>query len=691
MENKIIELLSIKKSNNLTLKEIAKRIEESEEDVLSILEKLEKEGVIYKNKNNKYMLVSNTNLVKGIVKVTKRKGPIVVTDKAELSLSHRDHNKVMNNDIVLIEPFNKSGTASLIRVLERNYKDVVGEVIKEGKKYYIEVSDSERIPLKSSYPIGTRILLDGKTHCIKDVIGHKDDPDTLVKEVLSTNKFPISYSEEYFKELEDIPSVLTEDIINLEINNGRYDLRNLNLVTIDGIDTKDFDDSVGYQDNTLYISIADLTSVIKEDSIIEKDAILRGTSVYPPGMVNPMFHHHISDGICSLVPFEDRLTLSFIAKVSDTGEIISYKFAPSIIQSKMRMTYEDVNLFLEDNIVVPEYQKHTDMINNLYNIAMKMKKKMINDGFLEFSSEEVKYIFDHDLIVNFKKRNIGKAEELIEFLMLLYNISFTSYFIKHNLPFIARNHDKPNNEKVNNWHKLLKQRGYKVDSKKEYSSEDIKKSLCTYKGEDEQVVLDYVAIRSQSKARYSAFNMGHFALGLKAYGTGTSPIRRLSDYINERIYMDSITYGDKYARSKWLPRMEELASICTDSEKRADKVERIMDDIRKAEIMSKKIGSKYTGLVSEVGMGYIKVLLPNMASGKIFISTRDYELSKDNFSLRSIKTNEKILVGDKINVEVARVDVRTGEIYFLRQDTKFKECSYEEKEKKKGKKKIKSR
>lgn len=690
MENKIKQLLSIKKSNNLTLREIAIRIEENEEDVLYILEKLEKEGVIYKNKNDKYMLVSNTTLEKGIVKITKRKGPIVVTEKSELILSHRDHSKVMNNDIVLIEPFNKSGSASLIKVLERNYKDVVGEVIKEGKKYYIDIPNVDKIYIKDSYPIGTKVLLDGKNYRIKEVIGHKDDPDTLVKEVLSTNKFPLTFSNEYLKELEDIPSDISDEELEEAISKGRYDLRDLNLVTIDGIDTKDFDDSVGYQDGMLYISIADLTSVIKEDSVIEKEAIDRGTSVYPPGTVNPMFHHHISDGICSLVPFDDRFTLSLIAKVSDTGEITSFKFAPSIIESKMRMTYEDVNLFLEDNIVVPEYKEQTGMLNKLYDIAMKMKNKMLNEGFLEFSSEEVKFIFEHDLVVDFKKRNHGKAEELIEFLMLLYNITLTNYFIEHKLPFIARNHDKPNNEKLQAWHNLLKQRGYKVDDKKEYGSEDIKKSLSTYKGKNEQIVLDYIAIRSQSKARYGAVNIGHYALGLKAYGTWTSPIRRLSDYINQRVFIDSIIYGDKYAREKWEPRLEALADICTDSERRADKVERLMDNIKKAEVMAKKIGSKYTGIVSEVGCGYIKVLLPNMASGKVMISGREYDLSRDHFSLHSKKTTEKILVGDKINVSVSRVDTNTGDIYFLRQDIKYKECSYEEKEKK-GKKKIKSR
>ena len=690
MESSIIELLSIKKSNNLKIEEISKLLGVEIEDVLDTINRMEEEGIIYRNKSDKYMLVANTTLKKGIIKVTKRKGPIVVLEDRELILEFNSHNKVMNNDIVLVDPYNKSGKAQLVKILESNYKDYVGEVVKEGKYYKAISQGKDDIILKKIYPIGTKVLIDGKTNQIKEVIGHKDDVSIKVKEVLMEHGFPIKFSLEYENELENIPSFLPEEEINSEIRNGRYDLRNIDLVTIDGDDTKDFDDAVCFQDGLLYVSIEDTSYHVKEDSVIDKETISRGISVYPPDMVNPMIHHKLSNGICSLIPGEDRFAVTLILKLDNNGKVLSCKLCDSVIQSKMRMTYSDVNLFLEDGIVISEYSKYIDMLNNLYDIASKVKKKMLNEGFLEFTDTEVKFIMENSKVKDIKKRYHGKAEDLIEFLMLLNNMVMTDYFIKNKLPFIARNHERPNDVKISNWNNLLKQRGYNIHQKKKYTSEDIKNSLSSYEGSREQVVLDDIAIKSQSKAKYEAYNKGHFALGLKAYATFTSPIRRLADYINQRIYKDAKYYGNKYAINKWESRMEYLAKIATDSERRADKVEKIMDDIKKAEYMSSFIGSKYTGIVAEVGIGYIKVLLPNMVYGIVQVSSYEYELSRDGFSLSSNNTTEKILVGDYINVSIGKVDIDDGKIILLREDKKYKECS-NDKEKKKNKKKIKSR
>jgi len=320
---------------------------------------------------------------------------------------------------------------------------------------------------------------------------------------------------------------------------------------------------------------------------------------------------------------------------------------------------------------------------------MKMKKKKLHEGFLEFTSDEVKFHFDEARkITGIKGRHQGKAEELIEFLMLLHNMTVTNYFVSHELPFVARNHDKPNQEKLLAWNSLLGQRGYKIDNKKNFTNEDIRKRLESYEGKDEQVILDNLAVRSQSKAGYGANSIGHYALGFENYATFTSPIRRLADFINQRVLKDSIHYGDKYAIEKWTPKMEYLAKIATDTERNAEKVERKMTDIRKAEYMSEHIGDKWTGLVSEVGYNYIKVILPNMIQGKVFISSKDYILSKDYFSLTSKDGSERILVGDKINVQAVKADIDTGEITFIRQSTKVR-SNNEEKES--CKKRVKKR
>lgn len=679
MEHKIIELLNNKMTSNLKLEEIREHLKINKEELEKVLKFLEEEGTIFKDKSGRYILTSKTSLKRGTIKVTKRKGPIVVLDDGtDLDLMHNSHSKVMHNDIVLVEPYKKGGSAQLVRVLKRKNTDYIGEVVQDGKKYKLVFKDRDSIILNKKYPEGTKLLVDSKTGKIQSIIGHKDDPDIRIKEILVENGFAVGFSEEYEKELENIPYELTKEMIEEEKRNGRKDIRNIYLVTIDGKDTKDFDDAVCFWNDTLIVAIADTASTIKENSVIDKDTIKRRISVYPPGDVNPMIHHKISNGICSLNPYEDRFSVSSISKFNADGERISYKLGTSIINNKKRMTYEDVNKYLEEKVTIPGYEDYTGMLENLYNFAMKQKQKMLNEGFLEFTSAEVKMIFEEEKIVGIKKRHQGKAEELIEFIMLYHNLLMTNEFIKRGLPFIARNHDEPKHEKITAWNKLLSQRGYKVDIKSKYTNEDIKKILSTYVGKEEQVVLDSIGIRTQAKAKYSAYNKGHFALGLKAYATFTSPIRRLADYINHRIYKDALMYGDKFAREKWEPRMESLAKMATDGELRAIKVERLADELKKAEYMTKfPVGSKFTALISSIEEGYIKIILPNMVYGKVYYNTKDWTASQDGFSLISNHNGERLLVGDPLDVALRKVNTETGDIVFSRQKY-IKDNIYEE-------------
>ena len=411
MRKSIIELLESKKNYCLSIREISKKLEIDEEDLLEEINKLEEEGVIFHNKSDKYTLLSNTSLKKGIVKITKRRGAIVVLEDTELVLTFNSSFNVLNNDIILVEPYDNMGKAKFVKLLQRKYKDYIGEVVKEKRNYIIRSIEHEDVYIKYKLPLGTKVLMDGKTNSIKEIIGHKDDTDIKVKSVLAENGFPIKFSTEYEKELESVPSSLDDNLIEEEKRKGRFDLRSTLQVTIDGDDTKDFDDAIGYENNTLTISIAEVPYFIPEDSVMDKETILRGISVYPPGMVNPMTHHKISNGICSLIPYEDRFTISIIYKTDEEGNILSYNIGESIINSQFRMTYEDVNLFLEEKDLLYEYEKYADMLDNLYNIALRIKNKMLQDGFLEFSSSEVKFLFDNSKRVNgIKKRHQGKAE-----------------------------------------------------------------------------------------------------------------------------------------------------------------------------------------------------------------------------------------------------------------------------------------
>ena len=687
METKIINLLSIKKNISMNYDEIRKELDINKEDLNEALTNLERYGTIYQSKNGRYSLVSRTSLKKGIVKVTSRKKVIVELEDGDFDLIFDKKNIVKNNDVVLVDPHYNSRRATVVKVLTKEkVQDYIGTIVREGNHLVIRSESHKDIILRKEYPEGVNVLVNGETNEIKEIL--EDRYKRKVKELLVKNGFPTSYNREYLKELEGIPDGLSEEEITKAKQEGVFDLRDICHVTIDSEDTKDFDDAVALFNGMLYSSIENVPEHVKEGSLIEKDAIERGISVYPPGMVNPMLHHKLSNGICSLNPGVDRFASSIIFKINKDYTVTPYAMGRSIIRSRAKLTYEKVNEYLENGRKEAGYEKYTDMLERLYIIAMKVKKNMLENGFLMFSSTEVKFIFENEKVINIKGRHQGKAEELIEFIMLLHNMTKTDYMIKHKLPFIARNHDLPNNDKLNAWVKLLSQRGYKVDKKDSYTNEDIKKILSTYSGNRDQLVLDNIAIRSQSKARYSHLNKGHFALGLKAYATFTSPIRRLADYINERVYQDSIMYGDKYAIEKWEPKMEELAKICTDAEVRADKVERKADDLKKLEYMSTiSVGSKYTGVISKVGKGYIEVILPNMVYGKVYISARDYSVSKDGYSLFNNINGEKILVGDSIDVSLLKVDMDKEEILLLRNSYR-KEDNYEEK---KGKKRVKKR
>ena len=692
MQGKIVKLLKENKNSNLRIEEIAIELRVNKEELKEELLLLEKEGIIYHGKNDKYTLLSNTSLKIAIVKVTKNNGIIVrLEDKTEHKLNNANYSSVKHDDIVLVDINIKSNAANLIKVLKR--KDLIGEVIKEGKVYKVIYEEKENelikeIILDEVYPLGSKVLIDGMTGNIKGIVGHKDEPNIKTKEVLVEHRFHVEFKEDYKMQIKLIPSYLTEKMINEEKRNGRLDQRNIPFITIDGDDTKDFDDAVCFYNGILYVAIADVPYFIEEDSPIDKETIARSISVYTPGNVEPMLDHKFSSGICSLIPGEDRFTTSLVAKLDEDNNVKSFRLCESIINSKMRMTYSKVNMILEKGIVPPGYENYVGMVTKLYDVAMSMKKKMLRDGFLEFSSTEVHVYLEQEKVNNIERRYHGKAEELIEFLMLLKNLTKTSYFIKHGLPFIARNHDEPDHEGLTAWNRLLNTRGYRTDIKKKYGSSDIRKSRDSYKGSLEEVVLDYIGIRKLAKANYGAYNKGHFALGQKAYATFSSPIRRISDYINQRIFKDSRKYGDKFARDKWEPKLELLAKMATDSELRADKVEMIMDDLKKAEYMSRyPKGTVFNAILYEVTDEFMRVILPNMVTGKIYYNPNYHKLGKDGFSLYNTKNNHQFLVGDDIEVCLDKVNIESGEITF----TKNKNGEYTYEEEKKGKTKVKTR
>ena len=682
MGNKIINLLSIKSNVCMKFDDIREKLNADKSELEGVLTSLEKKGIIYQNKSGKYSLVSRTSLKNGVVYMSKKNRPVVNIDGiGSFDLFFDKNNSVQNNSRVLVDLNTNTGIATVVKVLNGHNNTFIGEVVNSDGRLVIRSKGREDIPINKEYPEGINVVVDSNNKIVEVL---DSDYEVKIKGLLS-KRVPLTYSDAYLRELSKVREVHSNRDIKKYLDNGAIDLRGKDIVTIDSDDTKDFDDAVYADDNTLIIAIADLLEVVEEGSLIEKDAIKRGTSIYYPGSVIPMFHKKISNGICSINPNTIRFANSIIYKLDENHNVIGYSFKKSIINSRGKLTYDKVNEYLEKGNIVKGYDKFTDNLDNLYETAMKVKRGMLEKGFLMFSSDEVKFVFEDKVVTGIKGRYQGKAEELIEFLMILYNMTKTDYMVRHNLPFIARNHDAPSKKKIDNWINLLNQRGYNIDKSKEYTVEEIRKILNAYSDSKEKQVLDKRGILSESKAVYSAISTGHFAMNFENYGTFSSPIRRLSDYINTRIFDDAKKYGDDYAINKWAPKVDRLAKICTDTEVLADQIERKAYELQKLEYMSNiELGTIYNGIVSGVSNCYIKVLLPNNVYGKIFVGKKNHELSSDGFSLINKINGDRISVGDSITVSLSKVDMDREEIYLL--NVPCRRENYEEKKKKKAKK-----
>lgn len=629
MESSIITILSQEKNKMMKLEEITKELKvQDTTKLLAVIKNLEETGIIFRDKKGRYTLITNTNLKRGIIKITKKKGPIVIfEDKTETVVTYKDHKTLENNDIVLVDISNN--IAKVVKIIRREHHNFIAEVIKDEHGYKAVSNGYESIILDEIYPLGTKLLIDGKTLEVKEVLGHKDDVGTKEKEVLVEYNFPISFNEEYLKEVNSIEKSLSEEVIDMEKRNGLKDQRSITSVTIDGDDTKDFDDAVAFHNNTVYVQIADPNRYIKDNSAMWDETLRRAISTYFPGCCNPMMHEILSNGICSLVPGEDRYAISMSIKIDDSGKVLNYK---------------------------------------------------INEGFLEFTSDEVKFFFESSKLIDIRERHQGKAEELIEFLMLLHNMCMTDYFLKNKLPFISRFHDSPNTDKLNTWMGLLKKKGYRVysDKKKSFTTEDIKKIQKLYADSKEKIIFDKMAIMSQAKAKYSAYDIGHYALGMGAYSTSTSPIRRLSDTINQRIFKDSLHYGVDYARKKWSSITPYIAKLATDAELRAVKAEHRLDDIRKAEFMKQYEKQDFEVIVSDIKENFIIVLYPErMVYGKLFYNSKYFHLGKDGYSIIG-HNGEKIMIGDIFNARLTKVNILNGEVVFSKGISEINEINHTE-------------
>ena len=661
------------------------------------LDEMVSDGILYySDKKKKYLLLENSHLVKGTLSLNEKGfGFIIINkDSKDVYVNEKNINGAQDGDLVLFEYLNKDKErpeGRIIKTIKRNYEPLVGEVILVDGEYFVKPDkkganiyiprDNLNGAVEGHKVVVTPLKEGNRVGKITKIIGHKNDVGVDILSFVYEYNFSPSFPDEVVEELDDIPSYLTEEEINKELSSGRRDLRSEEIFTIDGSDTKDIDDAISLSklDDGKYklgVHIADVSYYVKEGTKLDDEAYFRGTSVYLVDRVLPMLPHKLSNGICSLNENEDRFAFSCEMIIDDKGDIGHYEIFKSIIRSRKKMTYEEVNKILEENTTSEDYKPFEKTLLLMNELSKILRKKMIRRGYIEFESTEAKIKVDENCHpTHIESRVQRSGEELIENFMIAANETVASSIYYKNLPGIYRVHDKPDEKRLGEFMKFLSLHGYVVNGKNKIDNpKDLQHILSQLEEVPEVRVLHDMAIRSQAKAVYSDINIGHFGLGSKCYSHFTSPIRRYPDLILHRLLKE---YNYNYSDRIISERKEELpieCEHCSIREQEAQNCERDVDKMKKAEYMMDHIGEVYDGIISGVVEFGFFVELENTIEGLVkaeSIKGDYYVFDNDLMALIGKNSKKKYSFGDKVKVKVTRADKDKSEIDFEIYDDKI--------------------
>ena len=526
------------------------------------------------------------------------------------------------------------------------------------KKYMNKAKNNDKVVVKIlKYPEKDK-KAEGD---IIEVIGNVNSAGVDMLSLVKEYDLPYEFPEEVIKEAQDVSVSIPEDV-----KNSRFDFRNEKTFTIDGVDAKDLDDAISIEklDNgnfKLTVHIADVSFYVKEGSKLDKEAILRGTSIYMLDRVIPMLPKELSNGICSLNENEDRLTISVIMEINEKGEVVSSNIVKGIINVNKRMNYTDVAIHLKYIEGEDKYKEYSKELKLMEELALILKQKRIKDGYLNLGIPETKVVLDEDgHAIDIKKYELTFANEIIEQFMLLTNEVVASRFYWLEAPFIYRVHEVPDEDKIKELNTFLYSFGYKIKGKKDnIHPKAFAEVLDKIKGLPEERVVSTLILRTLKVARYESENKGHFGIASKYYCHFTSPIRRYPDLFIHRIigkYLKNNYNLPENQKEKYFNQATKYAFRSSEREKIAQKVERESVDLKMAEYMEGKIGTEYeNAIVSSVCSFGIFVELENTVEGLI----RFEDLGNEYFIYDETKkmligerTKKTFKIGDKVNVRV---------------------------------------
>ncbi len=693
-EEKLLGFLKSPQYKPMTADEIkvSLNVNKADEDYFfSLLDTLLKEGRLLKNKKGRYK-ATDTDVKTGVLSLVKT-GGFVKTDDEEIFVPEDNLNGAFLNDTVRVKVTkekakDKCAEGEIVSVLKRGLKTIVGTFVRDGFSISFvpfekslsfvnfSINRDNSLSLKDGDYIEADILKYPYKNapCVvrfKEKIAEKNSFGADTSCLLRIFDIPNEFSAEAKSEAENIPDTVSEDEIS-----KREDFREFNVITIDGEDARDLDDAIYLtrEDKKfiLYVHIADVSSYVKFNSPIDKDARRRGTSVYFPDRVVPMLPKELSNGICSLNEGVDRLCLSVIMEIDLTGEFISTKIVKGVIGSKHRMTYKTVTKLLEGTLAEEEKKKYSDIHDMLFDmreLAEILQNRREKQGYISFSVPEIKFILDE----NGKATDVFKYEEgisnkIIEQFMLMANEAVALFGKKHRLPFVYRIHEAPDGEKATALRDIL--RFYNVALSGEITPVAVSEAIEKLKEKENFYAISSNVLRCMTKAMYSPDNLGHFGLGCENYLHFTSPIRRYPDLHVHRV-ISSFLAGESLKGQE--AEKSEVAEFSTEYEIRAVEAEREADKLKACEYMKNFIGDTFEGEISSVVEFGLFVSLENGVEG--FVSMNDlsddyYVYEKDFYRLRGERKNRVLCLGDKVKIRVKHIDINLRRIDFEVTDIK---------------------
>lgn len=676
--------LSIYEINDLLKLKTASELKE----LLKTLNKMEDSLEIYRSKKDKYLLFTNCHLKVGTLIANKKGfGFVDIDGDEDVYISLSNMNGAIHGDKVIVEITSPKGIdleGRIVKIVDRKLKQLVGEVKYKNRKPYL-ILDDDKIKLNIILPKNNNLMEGHKvlvklTNKIKEntyncevlkIIGHKNDPGVDILSITYQMGIKDIFDEETLKETEKIPSeVSPNELVN------RIDLRDKQIFTIDGDDTKDIDDAISLDilDNGNYklgVHIADVSYYVLNNSHLDKEARERGTSVYLADRVIPMLPHKLSNGICSLNPGVDRLTISCMMEIDNRGNVVDYDIFPSVIRSKKQMTYKNVNEILEKNNILSGYEEFYETLIKMQELAIILRKNKTNRGYIDFGINEPKIIVNNSgKAIDVVLRDRGKGENLIEDFMIVANETVATHIYFMDLPFIYRVHGEPSEEKIKNFLRFISILGYKINGKIDKITPKTMQDLLKQLKEKKQFsLLSGLLLRSMQKAVYSEKNIGHFGIASKCYTHFTSPIRRYPDTIVHRL-LHTYLFEQKLDSDTidyWTKELPFIALETSNAERLAIECEREVDDMKMAEYMQDHIGEVYDGIVSSVMNFGMFVELPNLIEGLVKVDSLNddyYTYDETTFALIGKKNKRGYRLGDSVKVKVVGADKNKKTIDF---------------------------